>query len=908
MATPRRDGSISLLRICFGVMSAAMLGAPVLAQTVERSVEPVVLSGAQIPDWSRLPSTILCAPYPSGTTGSRDAHNGTVTVPPDVRTGVPIDEIAAYRWTGAGFEEIPVQVDERYYYCLSNPASDFAIYSGTDKELTYAWDVESWKKTAGECSASYAPGDGPTPDPVGTLDDDDEIVFMANDAGPQAPSGALPPLGTSEGHGIAVIDPLDPATQRFVYLFRQAGGSSFDSASGYVQYQRHADADEWLDRYSFRSDDPEVLGVSNTGYGPNLPGTVCRTAVYPGFPAVPDGMPRPSTDRFVRDAVTVSTDTYRWSATGRWMVRDLRIAKPGQPGIYGPDLLDRWKGRAFQQSPDSSISLVGFEDEQVNWEANSALLGERQGPVRAIREVWGADSGTNVTKTETFYRDAISYRYHVRVHPIPPDGLYTSWDYNAGVASRYYNILKPDGVAIDGVNDDVGSVDAVFGIPAFFDAPDPTFNVPSAILNWEQVSAVGDGGSLVYILELTGATTAVNPAVVPYYRDDACLDDGTGDDPVPRPWPGEPSTDSRVHQGYSDANGGTPYDQLACEQRQGAWGAHGIHYFFSGDSDNAASPEVLTEIDAQQWQFLVPTSAPVNVGQRYGNVVIAPLLPVAAPLFGLPAVLPPSAAPAGVVTDQGVGLSVVLAGSDVPTCDLTFTIVAPPAHGTLGAITNHGCALGLPSTDTAAVVYTPEADFAGEDSFTYKVNDGLFDSGPATVQVTVRRTSPPTCATPMEVPCRAPVVAGSSPLQLRNRSRDERDSLSWSWTRGAATTLADFGDPTADTHYQLCLFDDAGRTIARASAPAGAQWRRSGAALSYRSGGGRSSLRLKLRPGEAGRARISVRGRGAWLGLALPAEQPVIAQLRNSDGDCWQATYSSPARYNRADRFDGRAD
>ena len=49
--------------------------------------------------------------------------------------------------------------------------------------------------------------------------------------------------------------------------------------------------------------------------------------------------------------------------------------------------------------------------------------------------MWGADSGTNVTKTETFYRDAIAYRYHVRVHPIPPDGLYTSWDYNRGVAA-----------------------------------------------------------------------------------------------------------------------------------------------------------------------------------------------------------------------------------------------------------------------------------------------------------------------------------------------------------------------------------------------------------------------------------------------------------------------------------------
>src|SRR5262249_12578969 len=210
---------------------------------------------------------------------------------------------------------------------------------------------------------------------------------------------------------------------------------------------------------------------------------------------------------------------------------------------------------AFQQSPDSNISLVGFEDEQVNWEANSALLGERKGAVRAIRETWGADSGTNVTKTESFYRNEITYHYHVRVHPIPPDGLYTSWDYNRGVAAKYYNVLKPDGVDIDGVNDDQGNIDSVSNFPAYFDIPDPTFSPPSALFQWEEVSGVGDTGSLVYIVELKGATTLENPAVVPYYRDDACLDDGTGDDPVQRPWPGEASSDTRVLDGYCAAQG-----------------------------------------------------------------------------------------------------------------------------------------------------------------------------------------------------------------------------------------------------------------------------------------------------------------------------------------------------------------
>src|SRR4029079_12102225 len=137
------------------------------------------------------------------------------------------------------------------------------------------------------------------------------------------------------------------------------------------------------------------------------------------------------------------------------------------------------------------ISLVGFEDEQVNWEANSALLGERYGPVRAIREVWGADSGTNVTKTESFYRNEITYHYHVRVHPIPPDGLYTSWDYNRGVAAKYYNrvisVTRPEGVDIDGVTDDQGNVDGANGQAFFVDAPDPSFSPPAATLEWEEV-------------------------------------------------------------------------------------------------------------------------------------------------------------------------------------------------------------------------------------------------------------------------------------------------------------------------------------------------------------------------------------------------------------------------------------
>jgi hypothetical protein len=901
---------------------ALALGSVARAQVAARGVESVVVPGSKLRGWSRLAAVATCAPYPSGTTGGRDAHNGIQTVPPDVRTGVPVDQVAAYRWEGVGWVEIPVQIDERFFYCLSNPPSDFAFYSGTDKELTYAWDVESWKKTAGTCSAEYPAGAGPTADPVATLDDDDEIVFMASDAGAQAPSLALPPAGASNGQALALVDPLAPGTPTFVYLFLQAGGSSFTAANGYVDYVRDADADEWIDRFSIARDDPEILGVSNTGYGPNLAGTVCRTAVSPGYPTDPDGTPRPSDDRFVRDGVTVTTDAYAWRATGRWMVREVRVAKPGQPGVHGPDLIDRWKGRAFQQSPDSTISLVGFEDEQVNWEANSALLGERAGPVRAIREVWGADSGTNVTKTETFYRDAIAYRYHVRVHPIPPDGLYTSWDYDHDVAITYYNVLKPGGVPVDGVNDDVGHVDGVFGFPAFFDAPDPTFNAPTAILNWEQVSGAGDAGSLVYIVEMKGATTLLDPAVVPYYRDDACLDDGTGDDPVARPWPGEPSTDPRVRDGYVAAAGGPPptYEQLQCVQKQGAWGAHGIHYFVTGDTDNAASPEVLTEIDAQQWQFAVPAATPTNVGAAHANVIVAPLQVAALPLTGLPSLVPPSAADGAAATDAGVPVDAALSGSDLDTCELAFAVASAPAHGALDPIAGAPCTLGVPSTDTATVRYTPAPGFAGTDTFTYTVSDGTNVSAPATMTITVRPANPPLCTGGPVGGCRGSAVPQSGSLTLRDRSPDDEDRLAWKWTRGVATAKADFGNPLATTRYQLCVYDASGATIAGATAPAGGTcdgrpcWRESASGFTFRGATGaangwrRSSVRLALKAGVDGKARITAQANGVHVGLRpLPAAQPLTVQLRRSDGPCWESVFGAPARRNQPGTFTDRA-
>lgn len=672
----------------------------VLANAVaaKRDAAPVILTGAQLPALSVRAAAGTPYPYPSGAniTGQsdetgrlsafdplrdplhlgevRDAHNGIILYPSaddsHAPMGIPVERLAAYKWNGSSFVEIPMQADQKFPFFLANAGSSFSVYSGTDEELTYQWDKERWSNAdPADPVAHFA---STTQDPVSGFDDDDEIAFMYSDAGAQALTLALPSdpnLDATYGlQEVILVDPLnkDPLKTKFVYIGVKKSGATnqWYGQSHYVSYTRDENADQWIDRNFFRDEDSLKLGTSNTNYGPNHHGKVAPGDGYYGNPSACTGTGADrlcdSTDRFARDGVTVTTDQYVWRATGRWMVREISVVDPDHPGLYGPDLIDRWKGRAFQQSPDSVVSLVGFEDEQVNWEANSTLLGERCGPVRCMREVWGADSGTNVTKTETFYRGNVTYRYHVRVHPIPPDGLYTSWDYNRGAmvptaaeaqqgiqGGRYYTLLRPQGVPIDGVNDDVGQIDNVFGQPAFFDFPDPTFNLPLAFDSWEQVSGKGHNGSLVYTFELKGATSVANPLVVPYYRDDACLDDGTGDDPVQRPYPGDSTTDARVRASYA-AMAHKPYEQLTCADRQGAYGEHGIHYLVTHDSDNAfLLGKPIDEVDGQQWQFMVPTATPQNVAEPYANNVRIPLVPIVITRPGIPAL-------AGGATQGGV--------------------------------------------------------------------------------------------------------------------------------------------------------------------------------------------------------------------------------------------------------------
>ena len=94
----------------------------------------------------------------------------------------------------------------------------------------------------------------------------------------------------------------------------------------------------------------------------------------------------------------------------------------------------------------------------------------------------------------------------------------------------------------------------------------------------------------------------------------------------------------------------------------------------------------------------------------------------------------PSANAQSVMTNENVPLPITLSGSDPDGDPLTFTTTLPPANGTLGAITSVGI-------ETATVLYTPNTDYDGPDSFTFQVDDGQGGTATAVVSITVKRVS-----------------------------------------------------------------------------------------------------------------------------------------------------------------------
>ena len=84
----------------------------------------------------------------------------------------------------------------------------------------------------------------------------------------------------------------------------------------------------------------------------------------------------------------------------------------------------------------------------------------------------------------------------------------------------------------------------------------------------------------------------------------------------------------------------------------------------------------------------------------------------------------PVAGAQAVTTNEDTAKAITLAATDAEGSGLSWTVVVSPAHGVL-------------SGTAPDLTYTPAENYAGADSFAFRVNDGAVDSNVATVAITV---------------------------------------------------------------------------------------------------------------------------------------------------------------------------
>jgi hypothetical protein len=165
--------------------------------------------------------------------------------------------------------------------------------------------------------------------------------------------------------------------------------------------------------------------------------------------------------------------------------------------------------------------------------------------------------------------------------------------------------------------------------------------------------------------------------------------------------------------------------------------------------------------------------------------------------------------------------------------------------------------------------------------------------------------------------CFKAVGDGESRLRItQGRRGHARDRLLWG-IRGLDSDVADFGDPTQSTDYQLCLYKDRGGPpdlVTEPGARAGSSWHSTRRGFRFRARRGDRDdglTRVGLRARDGARGAVAVEGRGRALDLPdlpVPDGTDIRVQLHNSAGECWGASFTGEPRRNTRRVYDAVGD
>ncbi|MBK5272719.1 MAG: hypothetical protein JJE22_17100, partial [Bacteroidia bacterium] len=301
--------------------------------------------------------------------------------------GTAPTSIVAFKFSGTNWIQIPVQIDEVVIKDIKAPYGPNNCLGQSDQNI--AWNVSFY--------ADANTFTGADTDPL--FDNDDELVFMAKDAGSRTttcnyPAGTLPNTLCE----LTVKDPLTNTVLGYVYLFKQNGTLNPSANISYVNYQ-FTYASNYMNTYDICS------GNKNN------------------------------------ENSTITTSRYFMRFTGKWIEEELKIIAGNSTGM---DILDRHQ--AFVAIDNC------FRTENTFSSAEGPVVTSKTGPIRAIRSVMGTNSGIFTQITILFTESRVDYVHNFRVHPI--GGYYDVYDLNSNaIGMKYYNNQNQTGVTINGVQD-----------------------------------------------------------------------------------------------------------------------------------------------------------------------------------------------------------------------------------------------------------------------------------------------------------------------------------------------------------------------------------------------------------------------------------------------------------------------
>jgi hypothetical protein len=352
--------------------------------------------------------------------------------------GMQPDAVVAFAYDGK-WRQVPVQVDER---------------AVVDYPTIRQFNQTSGRPFTHEGYTDAGTFAGPDPDP--TVDDGDEIAMMAKDAGDDAAELASPAgVAESTRTAVAVSDPLDSGTTRFIYLFRTNAGLDPAAGKSYVDYDFSLNSGDYKTTYDFTHPDD-----SSTSGPPHNP-----------------------------ENSTVTTSHYSERLLARWIADELRLKTGNAPNA---DILDGDKAQ---------VSRGCGRYEGTFSRGGGGFIANKSGAVRAIRSYIGANSGTYTQRDDIFYERRQDTNTYLRVHAgIGQISQFMDYSANA-IGMTYRNSAYPAGVTIDGVPD--------AGIPT------PAGSDLQPQSDWEQVT--GPQGSLSTVSRLD--TDIPGFQVGSFYRD-----------------------------------------------------------------------------------------------------------------------------------------------------------------------------------------------------------------------------------------------------------------------------------------------------------------------------------------------------------------------------------------------------